>query len=252
MTISLFILCSVLEEESEKNADDDLFKAIHYPKELSRKQALEEDLEFYYGPDWKEQIEITPATQEYCDQIKKASTEDSVLLIAHHYTRYLGDLSGGQVMSKVLRKALDLPAEGGVSFFEFEHVPNLAGFKNMYRANLDKLSISKEKADDAVKEAVNAYMLNINLFKEIDVLMGYEAPEPKKPREPKEDESASMPRSSAQCPFAALAGKPSPSSNGVATQELAHANHLWNHPLVWAIGAAILAVVVGLLVTRAY
>ena len=249
MVASVVYGYSVLEEESEKHANDTVFKAVHYPKELSRKQHLVEDLEFYYGPDWKEQIEMTPAAQAYCDRIKEVSAQDPILLIAHHYTRYLGDLSGGQVMEKVLRKALDLPEEGGVKFFEFEHIDNLANFKNFYRSTLDKLSVDKEKADEAVNEAVNAYQLNINMFKEIDALMGYEAPEPIKPTTVTEDKSASMPKAPGQCPFAALKSQLASSPHEAQAM---HTKGPWNHPLLWALGAALLAVVVGLLVTRAY
>ncbi|MFN9859333.1 MAG: biliverdin-producing heme oxygenase, partial [Pseudanabaena sp.] len=68
---------------------------------------------------------------------------DPVLLIAHSYTRYMGDLSGGQALKHIVRSALDLPDECGTTFYEFDQLPTLEAkknFKDRYRQALDSLS----------------------------------------------------------------------------------------------------------------
>lgn len=56
------------------------------------------DLEHYYGKDRLAEItdekNITPAVASYVKALKDASEKNPALLIAHSYSRYLGDLSG--------------------------------------------------------------------------------------------------------------------------------------------------------------
>lgn len=76
-----------LEEVSNSNANHPLFKSIHFPRELSRVESLKEDLQFYYGDDWEDEISISDAAKIYCDHIYKIGKTDPTLLISHHYTR---------------------------------------------------------------------------------------------------------------------------------------------------------------------
>ena len=87
----------------------------------------------------------------------------------------MGDLSGGQILKKMAVKAYELPENGdGVRFYEFENIPDIVEFKNAYRTNLDSLEVDRETADELVEEAKVAFSLNINLFKELDSLAGFE------------------------------------------------------------------------------
>lgn len=91
-----------IEEEMDKNANNKTISLIHFPKELNRKEALEADLEFFYGPDWEKKTTTpTKAAVDYVKRIKEISKTKPELLVAHAYTRYLGDLSGGQVGAHV-------------------------------------------------------------------------------------------------------------------------------------------------------
>ncbi|MBD1821095.1 biliverdin-producing heme oxygenase [Cyanobacteria bacterium FACHB-DQ100] len=48
-----------------------------------------------------------------------------VLLIAHAYTCYLGDLSGGQALKRIVRSALKLQTVQSTEFYEFEQLPTV-------------------------------------------------------------------------------------------------------------------------------
>lgn len=60
--------------------------------------ALHVDLEYYYGKDriaeLTDEKNITPAVQSYIKSLNAAAEKNPGLLIAHSYSRYLGDLSG--------------------------------------------------------------------------------------------------------------------------------------------------------------
>lgn len=56
------------------------------------------DLEYYYGKDRIAELtnenNITPSVQAYIKTLQDAADKNPSLLIAHSYSRYLGDLSG--------------------------------------------------------------------------------------------------------------------------------------------------------------
>ena len=70
-----------------------------------------EILDIIMGPMWREKQIPTEACNKYCYRINEVAEKDPYLLIAHHYTRYIGDLSGGQILKGIAKKALN-PREG--------------------------------------------------------------------------------------------------------------------------------------------
>lgn len=79
------------------------------------------------------QISLSAGTKPYVDRIHEVGEKDPVLLVAHSYTRYMGDLSGGQILKKVAQRALKLPSTGeGLNFYQFEGIHSHKGFKQLY------------------------------------------------------------------------------------------------------------------------
>lgn len=56
----MYFVYEAMEEEMEKNADNEVLETIHFPAELNRLEAIDEDLKFYYGDDWRRQFTLTP------------------------------------------------------------------------------------------------------------------------------------------------------------------------------------------------
>jgi hypothetical protein len=78
---------------------------------------------FALTPDLQTLFTATPPSlQNYIDHLRSlASSPKTVsLLLAHSYVRYLGDLSGGQIISERVRRVYDLKKEGGgTAFYDF-------------------------------------------------------------------------------------------------------------------------------------
>ena len=73
----------------------------------------------------------------YAGADTKAAEGDGARLIAHAYTRYLGDLSGGQILQRLLARSLELrPSE--LSFYDFPRFSDLDALKADYRKALDQ------------------------------------------------------------------------------------------------------------------
>lgn len=164
---NLYFVYSAMEEEMAKHQNHPILSKIYFP-ELNRKQSLEEDLSYYYGPNWREEATLSAAGQAYVQRIREVSESEPELLVAHSYTRYLGDLSGGQILKKIAQTAMNLSEGEGTAFYEFEDITDAKEFKNKYREAMNDLPIDQATADRIVAEANAAFGMNMNMFNELE------------------------------------------------------------------------------------
>lgn len=168
-TTALYFTYSALEEEMDRNKDHPAFTPLYFPMELHRKEALTKDMKYFFGENWEEQVQCSKATQRYVERIHYIGQNEPELLVAHAYTRYMGDLSGGQVLKKVAQRALKLPSTGeGVQFYLFENVDNAQQFKQFYRARMNALDLNMKTKERIVEEANKAFEYNMQIFNELD------------------------------------------------------------------------------------
>ncbi|MCC5898235.1 MAG: heme oxygenase (biliverdin-producing) [Phormidium sp. GEM2.Bin31] len=168
---NLYFVYRTLEEELERHRSHPVIAGIHFPQ-LRRTENLEADLAFYYGENWREQIQPLPEGLTYVNHLKEISETEPALLVAHAYTRYMGDLSGGQSLKNIVRSALDLPPNQGTGLHEFAAFPtpeSRRNFKVEYRDALNALPVDEALAHKIVEEANLAFQLNR------DVMHGLEA-----------------------------------------------------------------------------
>lgn len=165
---NLYFIYSTLEEEIEKHKDNKFIKPIYF-QELNRQKNLEQDLEHYYGSNWKSLVSISEATQSYIDRIRTVSEQKPELLISHAYTRYLGDLSGGQLLKKIAQRALNITeGQPGLSFYEFDKISDEQAFKQQYKNALDSLELDAPSVDQIVAEANISFTMNMKMFQELE------------------------------------------------------------------------------------
>jgi len=148
------------------------FPTCHFPEELNRTSALEDDVDYWHGGVSKlPESPAHQATRDYVDRLYWIADNHPLLLLAHAYTRYLGDLSGGRILARVAKRALNLSNDGdGLRFYRFENIDSPKRFKDAYRKALDDLELTQSQIDDVVAEANVAFVLNMRLFEELDVL----------------------------------------------------------------------------------
>ncbi len=165
---ALLHLYSALEHELEIHKKQEFVQKIYFP-ELFRKKSLQEDLDFFNGSTFIPK-EPSKNTQSYISCIQKISAEDPKKLIPHAYVRYLGDLSGGQMLGKIIRKTFSLEEGLGDSFYTFA-ISDKDQFKVNYRAQLDDLKLDDHQKQELVQEARLAFQLNGDMFSELDVFL---------------------------------------------------------------------------------
>ncbi|CCK30541.1 heme oxygenase [Streptomyces davaonensis JCM 4913] len=164
-TEQLWFVYEALESGAERLASDPVAGPFIQP-ELFRLTALERDLAHLRGPRWRAGVTALPATRAYADRVRECAATWPAGYIAHHYTRYLGDLSGGQIIRDKAEKTWGFEKKGdGVRFYVFEGIANPAAFKRSYRELLDGVRADDLEKQRVVTECKRAFALNTAVFR---------------------------------------------------------------------------------------
>jgi heme oxygenase len=162
---NLYFVYTALEDVAEHLKDNDQVSPILFD-ELKRHRSLADDLDYFYGEGWHETIYPSDATKVYIERMREVARQEPHLFIGHHYTRYMGDLSGGQVLKGIAKKSLKIGDEA-FNFYEFKDTPHAVAFKNNYRGTLNCLPLTQTEVDGIITEANHAFRLNMHMFEEL-------------------------------------------------------------------------------------
>lgn len=167
-TEQLWFVYRALEEGAQRLADDPV-AAPFLHSGLPRSAALETDLDHLHGgAEWRDGLRPLPATAAYTTRIAEVAATWPGGFVAHHYTRYMGDLAGGQAIRATAEKTWGFAHKGdGVRFYVFDRLGNPAAFKRAYRAALDTLPTDELEAQRIVEECKRAFTLNTAVFREL-------------------------------------------------------------------------------------
>jgi heme oxygenase (biliverdin-producing, ferredoxin) len=161
-----FFIYEALESAAASLADNAEAAAFISPQ-LTRLPALEADLAFLIGDDWRSTIAPLPTTARYVARINEVAAEGwAGGFIAHHYTRYLGDLSGGQIIRTLMQRQFGFETNG-VGFYLFDEIAKPKEFKETYRDQLDAVAWSDEERERVIDEVLLAYTFNTDLFSDL-------------------------------------------------------------------------------------
>jgi heme oxygenase (biliverdin-producing, ferredoxin) len=234
LVVQLYHVYDVLEcclvGASPRNSSLQRFREFH--EKLRRKETLVEDLDFWHGPNVTKEIVsqgkgMSPAARDYVERLKHCSDTDPILLLAHSYTRYLGDLSGGKILARVARKAMNLDKTNkeGLAFYEFAEIPSAKSFKDEFRTALDDLDLTTDDIARLVEEANVAFLLNMRLFEELDVAANVPGARVRPLQEAlnfskqqKAESAGQVHEESKQCPFATMGSAASKEAIGASAQ----------------------------------
>ncbi|MBK9755599.1 MAG: biliverdin-producing heme oxygenase [Nannocystis sp.] len=105
------------------------------------------------------------AARAYADRLHTLADHHPALLVAHAYTRYLGDLSGGQLLRRGAARTLGTGPEGpGLEFYDFPEIADPGAYKRELRACLDALPVDAATAAAIVDEARRAFTDTASVF----------------------------------------------------------------------------------------
>jgi heme oxygenase len=154
----LRVVYAALESAVRSDRDDPLVAAVYDPI-LERLPAIDADLRHWNdGASLDGKSSAAEAYRSRLESVRGGS------LLAHHYTRYLGDLSGGRVIRRSLDRVYSLGGTG-LAFYDFP--VHAKRYKDSYRARLDDLTLRTEEVEQVVNEVKLAFRLNQALFDEL-------------------------------------------------------------------------------------
>jgi len=159
---------TALEAAAEAWRDDPVAGPFVFD-ELTRVPHLEADLHQLLGDDWAQQaVELqVPATDAYVSRLHQVAGDWPGAFIAHHYVRYLGDLSGGQVIKATVTRIYGEDGHRSTGFYTFDRIERIKPFRDRYRELLDTAPLTREQQQRVVAEAVSVFELNRAVFADL-------------------------------------------------------------------------------------
>jgi heme oxygenase len=152
---------AALESGLERHAADPRLAPFAEPA-LRRRAALESDLHALAGPSWR-RLAPPSAALRYGERLDDLAAHRPPLLAAHAYVRYLGDLSGGQLLAGIVGRSVGR----STAFYDFGDPAEVAHRSGALRRGLDALGADATTADAVVDEACTAFALHAALFDEL-------------------------------------------------------------------------------------
>lgn len=164
-----YYIYEALEQVSERLVDDPIAGPF-VDSRLYRVPTLESGLQTMFGPQWKAANPPLTATAAYCDRIR-TGLDEPARFVAHHYLRYLGDLSGGQIIKRMAERHYGLGATE-LSFYTFDEIEKPKVYKDKYRAKLNSRGWDEATQRTVIDEANAGFVLNRNVFAELSSTRG--------------------------------------------------------------------------------
>ncbi len=157
-----YFIYRAIEHATERMAADPVAARFISPR-LTRLPAIEADLDYLVGHDWREVVRPLASTAAYVARIEQVGSVWVGGFIAHHYTRYLGDLSGGRLLRSLLQRQFGFDTNG-VGLSRFAEIAEPRRFCSTYREALDQAPWDDDERARVVGEVENAYRLTTDGF----------------------------------------------------------------------------------------
>ena len=143
LAIQYYFVYGAIEAASDRMAADPVGGEFVFD-ELRRLPHLERDLAHLVGPDWRSTISPLASTRAYVARIGEASSWAGGY-VAHHYTRYLGDIAGGQAIRRLLEKKYDV-AEAGTLFYHFDGIGSAPALPRRIPSEAGRRAVGRRRA----------------------------------------------------------------------------------------------------------
>lgn len=144
--------------ETSMRASDDASVAVFDHRALDREARVRADLVELSGPDWQP----STAGLAYANAILDSAVSPHRLL-AHHYTRYLGDMAGGQAIAALVHRKYGVP-RSALTYLDFSALGDTHHYRKQYRTLLDLMPWSPIEQAEFIASASSAYDLSGALF----------------------------------------------------------------------------------------
>lgn len=150
-----------MEQLIQSRSEQPLISYFNH-RALNRSEKLINDIAVLSG-DEKNLSSIQPleSTLEYVARLTGDISD--ARLLAHHYIRYLGDLSGGQAISRLVSRHYGIDDEA-LTFYDFNEIGDVVFYKKRYRDLLNLIPLTPEEKQVFLDEVTHLYRLSTEIF----------------------------------------------------------------------------------------
>lgn len=163
---NLYEIYVALEAALSRHALHPLIAPVFSPP-LFRANVLAADLFDLHGEGWMVELEVARSTLIYVERLSEIESMSPELLVAHAYVRYLGDLSGGQLLKLAVQQNHALSPQHSARFFDFGSAQEIVKMTHEFRTGLDAIASDGGSDCKIVAEAQLAFALHARLFEEL-------------------------------------------------------------------------------------
>jgi heme oxygenase len=145
-----------------------LARFLKSDRPLFRTAQFQQDMLFYFGPEWRKELETRsrfPAVDRYLDQLKQLAKTQPILLAAHAYTQHSAVASGGQIISKLVRKGLQLQDQSGTAAFEYLKPPRELKLTLKHAVDSLEGDLSNEEVQALILQHQAVFIYNNEIIK---------------------------------------------------------------------------------------
>ena len=160
---ALYPIYVELEDILKKNRKDPVLHVFDHRK-LDRAERIYNDLQVL-GEDPLKIPSPLKTIPPYIAAIKKASAVPQRLM-AYHYTRYMGDMNGGQVISRAMQTVCGID-KLALTCYDFSELGDVYHYRKQYKTLLELSPWTEEEKEMFIDEAKIAYSVNSNMFEEL-------------------------------------------------------------------------------------
>ena len=160
-------------EALESPSDDELEAGpTVFDPRLRRLARIESDLNAFHASDWRTRWAALPATADYTRHLRGLIESTDPLdhtarYLAHHYARYLGDLSGGQAIAALVARHYGA-TRAQLSFYDFSELGSVVQAKRDYKERMNALEFDTVAVEALTAEVLLAFRFNGAIFDELD------------------------------------------------------------------------------------
>jgi heme oxygenase len=165
---NLHALYATLEAALTQHAGDPRTGPLHLPA-IFRCTPIELDLQVLDPQGETTRAPLTDATLAYVSRLQALAAGEPERLVAHAYVRYLGDLSGGQVLSSIVARLTAGASGPAVAFYSFGDEAAVKALASAFRHWLDALPLTPTEVAAVVDEAQWAFRQHRQMFEALAV-----------------------------------------------------------------------------------
>lgn len=170
----LSFVYEALEEADEALKDDPVVGRMFSP-ELHRRDAIDRDMTFFAGPDWRDKRTLSAATKDYVERIEFCAREQPPAFVSHQWLRYLGNVLAQRVLLGIMERAYGLTDEG-TSFYRYDAVDDPRAFLRAYHERMNSMPLTDEQRTAVVEEGSRAFGHQIEFVDELARDLGITGP----------------------------------------------------------------------------